>query len=120
MPEFLYDSSGSDHALWVFILVTVIMGGGAAYATGKAVAQTWRPYWQLPIHMLLLAAAVRFCHYALFWEPFLSLKSYAVDYAVALLVATLGFRLMRARQMARQYRWLVERNGLLGWKRVSS
>ena len=60
MPELIYDSSG-DNACWIFLLVTVAMGGGAAYLSGKAIAQTWRPFWHVPLYMLPLAAAVRFC-----------------------------------------------------------
>jgi hypothetical protein len=117
MPSYLYD--GGDNAFWVFVLVTLIMGGAAAYVSGKAIAQTWRPFWQIPLYMLGIAAAVRFCHYALFWEPFLSLKSYVVDFTVALAAASLGYRLVRARQMAQQYGWLYRRAGPLGWRRAS-
>ena len=117
MPDLIYASS-SDYALGIFLLVTVAMGGGAAYVSGKAIAQTWRPYWHLPLYILPLAATIRFCHFALFEEPLLSLKSLAVDFVVALLAASLGYRVVRAQQMARQYGWLFERGGLLNWRRV--
>jgi hypothetical protein len=116
MPNYLYE--GGENGFWVFLLVTVAMGGSAAYQSGKAIAQTWRPFWHIPFYMLALAAAVRFCHYALFWEPLISLNSYAVDFAVALVAASLGYRLVRARQMATQYGWLFRRFGPLGWRRV--
>jgi hypothetical protein len=116
LPGTIYD--GGENALWIFILVTVLMGGSAAYVSGKAIAQTWRPFWSIPFYMLLLAAAVRFCHFALFDEPFLSLKSYAVDFAVALIGASFGYRLVRARQMTNQYGWLFLRRGPLRWRRV--
>jgi hypothetical protein len=61
---------------------------------------------------------IRFCHFALFEEPLLSAKSFAVDFAIALLAASLGYRLVRARQMAGQYGWLFKRVGMLGWRRV--
>jgi len=70
VAEQLYE--GGDNALWIFLLLTVIIGGAAAYASGKAIAQTWRPYRQVPFYCLLLAAGVRFCHFALFEEPLLS------------------------------------------------
>jgi hypothetical protein len=117
MFEAIYDSN-NDSGFWIFLLLTVVMGGGAAYASGKAIAQTWRPYWHVPLYMLPLAAAVRFCHFALFAEPFLSLRNFAVDFAVALVAASFGFRLLRAGQMARQYDWLFRRHGLLGWRRM--
>jgi hypothetical protein len=109
---------GGDNVLWIFLLLTVGIGGAAAYASGKAIAQTWRPFRQVPLYCLLLAAGVRFCHFALFEEPLLSPVSYAVDFLVALLCAALGFRLVRARQMATQYRWLFTRSGVLGWRRT--
>jgi uncharacterized protein DUF6867 len=113
MPTMLYD--GSENVLWTFVLVTVLMGGSAAYLSGKAIAQTWRPFWHIPLYMLALAATVRFCHYALFWEPLVSAKSYAVDFLVTFAMASLGYRLVRARQMTTQYGWLFRRRGPLGW-----
>lgn len=115
MLQTLYD--GGDNALWTVILVTFVMGGGTAFISGRAIAQTWRPFWHVPLYMLGLALIVRFWHFALFDEPFLSLKSYVADFIVAFTAAALGYQLMRARQMATQYDWLFRRYGLLGWRR---
>jgi hypothetical protein len=112
----LYDSG--DNGLWVFLLVTVTIGGAGAFLSGRAIAQTWRPFWHLPLYMLAIAIAVRFFHYALFDEVLLSLRNFIVDFAVVLAAATLGYRLVRASQMARQYHWLLQRKGLFGWRRV--
>src|SRR5262245_49833260 len=109
---------GGENALWTFILVTVLMGRSAAYISGKAIAQTWRPVWQIPFYMLILAAAVRFCHYALFWEPLISAANYLVDFAVTFALAALGYRLVRARQMTTQYGWLFRRSSPFGWRRA--
>lgn len=89
-----------------FLLVTVILGGGAAWLAGRAIAQTWRPWWSVVVYMLILALAVRFFHFALFEGPLLSLHFYAVDAAVAILFAGAGFRVTRRSQMARQYAFL--------------
>lgn len=105
MPDWLYDAGPSGD--WVFLLVTVIMGGMAAYATGSAIASTWRPRWQIVGYGFLIAAAVRFIHHALFDEPFIVPRSYVVDLAVLIAAATLGFRLTRSRQMREQYDWLA-------------
>lgn len=107
MPDWLYDAGPNGD--WVFLLVTVIMGGMAAYATGSAIASTWRPRWQLVIYGFLIAGAVRFIHHALFDEPFLAPRSYAVDLLVLIAAATLGFRITRSRQMREQYDWLASR-----------
>src|SRR6185437_1243046 len=89
-----------------FLLVTVLLGGGAAYLAGRAIAQTWRPWWSIIAYMMILGVAVRFCHYALFAGTFLSPYYYVVDTIVLILMATLGFRGTRDSQMARQYGFL--------------
>src|SRR5262245_50084234 len=114
MPSWLYDTGNG----WVFLLVTVVLGGSAAFMSGRAVAQTWRPYWHIPLYMVPLAASVRFFHYALFGEPLLSLQNYLIDFAVVLVAASLGFRLLSGNKMAQQFHWLFRRNGLLGWRKV--
>ena len=100
------------------LLVTGVLGGGAAFLAGRAIAQTWRPFWHVPLYMLGLAAVVRFCHFALFAEPFLSLPSYIVDFACAFAAAALGYRMVRAQQMRMQYGWLFRSSGPLGWRRL--
>ncbi len=114
MLGYLYE--GGENTLWVFLLVTLAMGGSAAYVSGRAIAQTWRPFWHVPIYMLALAAIVRFFHFALFEEPLLAPNSYLVDFAVTLVAASLGYRVVRARQMVTQYGWLFRRAGPLGWR----
>ncbi len=105
-----------ENGAWVFLLVTCTLGGAAAVLAGRAMAQTWRPFWQVPVYMLGLAASVRFIHNALFEAPLLSLKSFAVDFLVVLLAAAIGYRLVRAGQMGHQYGWLYERTGPFGWR----
>jgi hypothetical protein len=99
MPDFLPNPGA-------FFLVTVILGGGAAWQSGMAIARTWRPLWHAVLYMFILGAAVRFIHYALFDGVLLSLPAYALDTAVAIGCAASGFRIARARQMARQYGFL--------------
>ena len=111
---------GADRGFWVYLLVTVALGGAAARASGSAIAVTWRPPWQLFGAALLLACAVRFFHYALFGEPFLSLRRFLLDYGVLLLFAASGFQLQRARQMVQQYPWAYERSGYVGWRRKAN
>lgn len=106
-----------DKSFWVYMLVTVTLGGAAARVTGSAIAATWRPPWQILGAVFLLACAVRFFHYALFAEPFLSLRLFLLDYGVLLLFAAAGYQLKRARQMVEQYPWAYEPSGLLSWRR---
>jgi hypothetical protein len=100
-----------------FLLVTVFLGGGAAWLTGRAVAITWRSLWKLVVYVLLLTAAVRFIHYALFGGTLLALYFFLVDFVILLALANLGYRLTRTIQMVSQYSWLFERASPLSWRR---
>ncbi len=113
VPEILSE----EHSLGIFLLVTVAMGGGAAWLAGRAIASTWRPAWHVAVYMLILSLAVRFIHFALFDAKFLSLHYYLVDFAVCLGFGYLGFRLKRVNQMVTRYNWINERAGLFGWRR---
>ena len=115
IPAFLYE----EGSFGVFVLVTVILGGGAAALSGRAVASTWRPWWQVAVYMLILACAVRFLHFSLFGGTLLSLHYYSVDAAVCLIAGYAGFRAERVRQMVSQYRWINDRSGAMRWRRRS-
>ncbi len=112
MQDLFYEES-----LGVFLLVTIILGGGAAVLAGRAVATTWRPWWQVVVYMLILGAAVRFIHFSLFGGTLLSLHYYWVDSAFCLIFGFLGFRAARASQMVRQYSWINEADGPMRWRR---
>lgn len=96
--------------------VTGVLGGLAAWATGRAIAETWRPYYQLVVYMALLGAAVRFIHFALFDAYLLSLPSYFADMLYLLAVGSLAYRMTLVRRMVTQYRWLYERAGPFSWR----
>jgi uncharacterized protein DUF6867 len=106
----------SDDGLRAFLLLTVILGGGAAFLAGRGLARSWKPFGRVFFYMALLAAAVRFFHYALAGGHLLSLYYYVVTYAVLVAAACLGFRVMRTTQMVTQYRWLYERTSPLTWR----
>jgi len=101
----------------VFVLVTIILGGGAATLAGRAVAATWRPWWQMAAYALILGFAVRFIHFSLFGGTLLSLHYYLVDSAFCMGFGFLGFRAKRAAQMVEHYHWLNEPAGALRWRR---
>jgi hypothetical protein len=105
-----------ETGFWTFVLVTVVLGGGAAYLTGRAVALTWRPELQLVAYTVGLAFAVRFIHYALFHGTLVSLQYGLVDFIVLLIIGGLGFRVTRARQMSSQYSWLYESPTPVSWR----
>jgi phosphatidylglycerophosphate synthase len=101
----------------VFLILTVIIGGGAAWLTGRAMAVKWRPFWMAAFYTVLLAAALRFFHFALFEGTLLSIRYYVADAAVLLAATGAGYYLKRSRQMITQYGWLYERRGLFGYRK---
>ena len=96
-----YDAG--PNGLWIFLLVTVIMGGSTAYVSGKAIAETWRPAWHGLVYALIVGLAVRFIHFALFQEVLVSGRNYLVDCAILIAAALAGYQITRRRQMAQQY-----------------
>ena len=110
-------SSGDGSSVWELLVITVILGGGAAFLAGRATAAAWRPAWLVAASALLIGATVRFLHFALFGGTLLSLPAYAVDAAVCLVFGLIGFRLMRVSQMVTGYDWINERRNLFAWRR---
>ena len=106
----------SDDGPWVFLILTCLLGGAAAFRSGRGLARGWKPFWRVFAYMALLAAAVRFFHYALFSGKLTSLYYYLVTYVILVAAACLGFRAMRTTQMVTQYRWLHERTSPLTWR----
>ena len=65
MQGILYEEA----SVWQFLFVTCLLGGWAAWMTGRACAQTWRPLSEPGASiLLLLGVGVRFIHHALFWR----------------------------------------------------
>lgn len=112
MQGILYE----EPTIWLFLLVTVTMGGWAAWMAGRAVAITWRPALQLVAYILVLGLAIRFIHFALFQATLLTLHYYVADTLVLMAFGFAGWRYNRARQMTTQYRWLYERTGPFTWR----
>ena len=98
-----YDAG--PNGVWVFLLVTVVLGGMTAFVTGKSIAETWRPVWQVLLYAFLIAFAARFLQFALFEAKLLSAISTLADAAVLLAFASAGYALTRRRMMATQYGW---------------
>ena len=106
-----------EKSLFDFLLITVFLGGGAAYLTGRALAGTWRSIIQPIAYMVPLTFAVRFIHFAMFEGTLSSIQFALVDFVVLLFFSLLGFRITRTAQMAGQYHWLYDRSGPLTWRR---
>ena len=100
----------------VFLLVTLILGGGCAWLMGRAIAITWRPWWQLVGYTLILGMSVRFLHFSLFGGSLLSPYYYAVDTVILFIISLLGYGMTRTNHMVTQDHWITRRAGLLSWR----
>ncbi len=100
----------------VFIGITLVLMGFAAFMTGQALATTWRPLWQVFFYSLLLGCADRFLTWALFQGQMLLLSGYLIDTAAIFTITLMAFRFTLARRMAAQYPWLYERAGPFAWR----
>ena len=107
-------------SIWVFLILTVIGGGGAAFMGGRSLALGWKPLSMLVVYMMIFGAGLRFLHFALFGEPLTSLYYYIINTMVVLAFAFLGYRMTRTSQMTEQYPWLYERTGPLSWRQKSN
>lgn len=102
----------------VFLGVTVILMGGAAFLAGQSVANSWRPGWQVVIYSLFLAVAARFLINALFQGEAV-LSGFLLDWAVLTGIGLAAHRLTRVRRLAAQYPWLYERTGFWNYRKRS-
>lgn len=89
-----------------FIGLSVTLAGSAAWASGRAIAQSWTPIASVVPAAIALAFVARFIDYALFATPF-SWGHLAVDAVVTTGLAVAGYVVTRSRQMRTQYPWLV-------------
>ena len=112
------DGLYSGESIAAVIMVTGILGGGAAWLSGRAIARIWHPAWQVVMVALLLAGAARFLHYALFAGHLNSFTSFCLDALIFAIVGLAGWRMTRAAQMVQQYPWLYARSGPLNWREI--
>ena len=56
----MFEDLYADEAAVQVFLVTGVIGGFAAWATGRALANSWRSFGQAVAYLLLLGAAIRF------------------------------------------------------------
>jgi hypothetical protein len=100
------------------VLVTGLIGGGAAWLSGRAIAAVWGGQSRVILTGLLLGAAARFFHFALFEGELLSVSSFACDTFIFLVIGLVSWRTTRASLMVRQYPWLYVRTGPLTWREI--
>lgn len=93
----------------VYIAVALGLMGFAAWMTGAAVANTWKPVWQVVGYCILLGFACRFLIFALFEGRLLTVSGLLVDVVVLNLYGLAAFRVNRIKSLVSQYPWLYER-----------
>ena len=104
-------------SLVITFFITVILVGFAAFMTGQAIANTWRPPWQLIPSGLVLGCADRFLLGGLFdGTDGQSITGYLIDTAFLMIVGFGAYRMPLARVMVKQYPWLYDRAGLFAWR----
>ena len=103
----------------VFIGLTVILVGGAAILTGRAVANNWKPAWQVVAACFGLALANRFLTYALFQGELLNLPGLIVNFAVLSGLGLLSWRIAKVGKMVSQYPWRYERTSPFAYRELA-
>ncbi len=98
-----------EETIWLFVLITVLIGGWMSWRMGRGIAAAWKPLWLILPAALGLGLGVRFLHFALFEGTLLSLHYWLIDSGVCALFGGLGWRFERAATMARQYAFAFER-----------
>jgi len=104
------------NTLGVVLLFNLVLAGPASFTAGQGVAITWRSLRQLVLYTALISMGLRFFDYALAGGELWSIGGFFLCWLVQFAIASFAYRLTRARQMVRQYPWLYERKGLLGWE----
>ncbi len=111
MSDWLGDTLG------IVLLFNFVLAGPASFAAGHGMAITWRA---VASARALFGASfrmgLRFFDYALAGGELWSIGGFLLGWVVQFAIAAFAYRLTRARQMVRQYPWLYERKGLLGWE----
>lgn len=105
-----------ESSLAVFVGVTVLLFGSAAWMAGRALALAWKSRRLILPYSLLLGVGSRFITFALFEGRFLSLGGYAVSTLVLAFVMLASHRIYEVRQMVHQYPWMVESAWWFSWR----
>lgn len=103
-------------SLPVFIGLTLVLFGAASWMMGRAVAESWKPRWQILPYGLLLGATNRFLAFALFEEQLLAPLPFVLASLVLIGVGASAWRTAHVAKMVRQYPWLYERQGIFSYR----
>ena len=105
-----------EQSLWLYLVLTCLLFGIAAFMTGRALAICWSPFWHLVLSILFLGLGTRFLHFALFKGNLASFHYYLTDTLTLMMIASFAYRMTRTTQMVTSYHWLYKRSTLLSWE----
>ena len=114
VDAFMFEWFGDT--LFNVLLFNLVVIGPASFAAGHAVATPWRHWGQMVFYTGLLSATLRFLDYALAGGELWSVAGFLLGWGVQMAIGAFAYRLTQTRQMVRQYPWLYQRKGLLGWE----
>lgn len=103
----------------IFLGLTVIMVGGAAILTGRAVANNWKPAWQVVASCFGLALADRFLTYALFQGELVNLWGIFVHFLVLSAMGLASWRVAKVGRLVNQYPWRYRRTSPFGYTELN-
>ena len=103
-------------SIGVFVAVTVIVVGGAAIMTGRALADGWKSPWHVVLACVGLVLVDRFLIYALFQGELLSASGFLIGLVVITALALLAYRVTVVHKMVTQYPWRYERTSLFKYR----
>ena len=104
----------------VFVGLTVVLVGGAAILTGRAVANNWKPAWQVVAACFGLALADRFLTYALFQGQLLSILGLLVSFLVLAAMGLAAWRVAKVAKLVGQYPWRYRRTSPFAYEELSN
>lgn len=104
----------------IFLGLTVILVGGAAVLTGRAIGGNWKPAWQVVAACFGLALADRFLIYALFQGTLVAPWGILVHFLVLAALGLASWRIARVSKMVGQYPWRYERTSPFAYAEVKS
>ena len=103
----------------IFVGLTVILVGGAAILTGRAIGGNWKPAWQVVAAGFGLALADRFLVYALFEGELLSVWGLLVAFGVLTALGLASWRIALVGKMVGQYPWRYQRTSPFAYAEVT-
>ncbi len=99
----------------IFIGLTLVLVGGAAILTGRAVASNWKPAWHVIAACFGLALADRFLTYALFEGELVNLWGIFLHFLVLTAMGLASWRIAKVGKLVGQYPWRYRRTSPFGY-----